>query len=634
MTDFFSKLHFTNPLLLSGLLVSFLLILAYLKQKIKTEVTFSSNIFLKKLPKQIIAKQKFKPPLRFFLELASLLFLSLAAAQPFLKNDSNQEAIIIDNSLSMQANIPNEFLSRLKKAKEEAKSYLSSLGSYNKRSISIINTRDTNKILQSEDKDKLIQAIDAIEPSYAEDNFEAVAELIKNSVFSAVNIYSDKDITEKNSLNSVINNSYAKLNFKRIGTVTSNIYISSFFLNKTSFPEPHQELVANFTASSSKQITADVIFSNIAETESIIHKTQIKLNPNETSEVKFELSNPENFKSSIFKVNITTKDAAVDAIKDDNSAWIGEKGQSSGNILLVSATRNEATGFERLPGFNFTSISLEEYNKLSEQELKKFLLLIFHRCSPINAPRIATLLILPPKDNLLFSVKEIVVNPKITSWQMESPINSYLKVPLLTFNESEIFNVPLWGKSIINSENGSILSAGESEDVRFAAVGFELLPFEGAKTPTISILTLNLINWLSAQGNLNNYSLSGSNFMLSGNAIWKINTPNKETKEFNLINKKDFNYVLSSPGIYSISRFTQDGILEEKKVIYANPFYPKESSTNENQKYQFNLASEDYASKTNLEKNNSEELWKYLVIAILLLLSLELIYSSLRRSNA
>ena len=52
-------------------------------------------------------------------------------------------------------------------------------------------------------------------------------------------------------------------------------------------------------------------------------------------------------------------------------------------------------------------------------------------------------------------------------------------------------------KSIINSEQGSILFAGESRGFRFAVLGFEIFPFEGSKTPALSVLTLNLLNWLA-----------------------------------------------------------------------------------------------------------------------------------------
>jgi hypothetical protein len=41
--------------------------------------------------------------------------------------------------------------------------------------------------------------------------------------------------------------------------------------------------------------------------------------------------------------------------------------------------------------------------------------------------------------------------------------------------------------------------AGEYDGVRYAIVGFELFPFDGKKTPTLSILTLNLLSWVSQQ---------------------------------------------------------------------------------------------------------------------------------------
>ena len=179
-------------------------------------------------------------------------------------------------------------------------------------------------------------------------------------------------------------------------------------------------------------------------------------------------------------------------------------------LLVASGDELPDSGFGGVPALGVQQISPAEFAKRAESDLARYSSVIFHRSAPARPPSVPTLLILPPADNPLFPVRDQADEGRITSWAAEHPITSYLKVPLLSPGSAAIFDVPLWAQSIMRVEEGAIVVAGESHGVRFAAVGMEMLPFEGARTPVLSVLTLNLLNWLSGGTELTASALSSA----------------------------------------------------------------------------------------------------------------------------
>jgi hypothetical protein len=143
-----------------------------------------------------------------------------------------------------------------------------------------------------------------------------------------------------------------------------------------------------------------------------------------------------------------------------------------------------------------------------------------------------------------------------------------LKVPLLKVSNGEIFDVPLWAQGVVRIERGAIVVAGESHGIRVAAVGMELLPFEGMKTPVASVLTLNLLNWLTGGAELTGSNLTGSAVSLDASKSWTVRNPKGKEEKINGALKLD------GPGLYFLSTSAGD-----RKQVAANAFFPSESNT-------------------------------------------------------
>ena len=212
---------------------------------------------------------------------------------------------------------------------------------------------------------------------------------------------------------------------------------------------------------------------------------------------------------------------------------------------------------------------------------------------------------------------------RISSWRNEHPITSYLRVPLLGTNNGVVFSSPLWAFDIINSEEGAFVVAGEHRGIRSAAVGIELLPFEGARTPSPSILTLNLLRWLQGGATITKEYLTGMSYRLHGDTAWSIATPENETQNIT-VEKEDLSFLdLTTPGIYKVqATSTTTQTLVEDNTLAINAFHQSEMVTNTRDILRV-LPNQESSTKKS-SQIDSTELWRYLLIGALLFIMLDL----------
>ena len=103
----------------------------------------------------------------------------------------------------------------------------------------------------------------------------------------------------------------------------------------------------------------------------------------------------------------------------------------------------------------------------------------------------------------------------ITGWAESHPLARYLNLPALKITTAEPLLAAPGMEAIIRSTAGNLLAAGELNGQRMVASGIELLPYEGAASPLISVLTLNIFDWLSASGLASGYRAAGSPLEIS-----------------------------------------------------------------------------------------------------------------------
>lgn len=565
---------FTNPIGLALVFAVPLLVLAYRKRKSAKTQIVSSLLILKTLTTRPVPKKRIKLPLRFYIEALALLALAIASALPVIKPAGKKIAVIIDNSLSMSAINANK-LSRLGLALEKFKKEKNSIDSYSLFESSPKLTLRPGQITTSATPDNL---------------FNTSSELATETNYDKIWIFSDKKIEAEDPL----------ITSYQVGSTEVNAYIQSATLNKANAGEEINIKVA-LSGTKSEKIEVSLSAVNFSgKTTRKIGLESVNVSPQKISSINF--SSQEN--ELAYKIEI--KPSGFDAIEIDNTAWIVGNPEPSSQLLLVS---EKANGLEKIPGFKVNRVSSEQFAK--NDSLEKYSLVIFHRSAPSSPPNKPSLLILPPSDNAFFpaSAEQTL---KISSWDETHPINSYLRVNLIKPNKGIEFKTPNWAQAVISGEKGSIIAAGQYSGSLMAASGIELLPYEGKKTPSLSILTVNLIKWLTNQEHISAEKTTGDKFTIPPETSWVVIRPDQEVIELKSSNQERA-IDLNLPGIYLLSRKDLSA-----SAIGVNCFHSNESDTNSIQELTL--------SSTQIKKAKEESnWWKYLTITAIIFLMLEML---------
>ncbi len=526
MFTFLTSMEFLNIGLLGLLAGTPLLLLAYLKRDPRKKRLVSSLIILKTLPKRKTLRRRVKPPLRFYLELLALLLLGAASAWPVFSSDGENVAILIDSSLSMQAAAAPGISSksRFDEALGALERVISAESSKNKYALFLSASGSTPgaKRLNEEllSGSALLALANSQRPSLSSDSIQlSVTEIAESGNFARVVIISDRQVDYLPAKDESSGGNVTVVESILVGKPVTNAYLTGLQIDSSGMaPSAGSGDAASIGGESAKRLLASVGLSAPAP-ESIelrlYHKQKqdpdsayrlvkrliTKLSPEAISQVAFDA--PTNSNGNVYKVQISsvTDSPFEDAIAADNEALLSENQKVENSVLLISPDTNtgDALGLSSLGALSVRQITPADFTALNPAELTRYSLLIFHKSAPGFTPTVPTLLVLPPSRNPIFPVTGEIASPRITSWAEESPITSYLRIGLIKPTAGLVFQVPNWAQSIMNSEPGSIIVAGESRGVRFAGVGMEIFPFEGKRTPIFSVLTLNLLNYLAAK---------------------------------------------------------------------------------------------------------------------------------------
>jgi hypothetical protein len=592
MFSFLSQIEFLN---LSGLalgLAAPLLILAYLRTQSKKPIVVSSIFILNSLSKKPVIRKRVKLPPRFFVELLALLLLALAAAAPAFLNRSEHTAILIDNSLSMMAKLDaNSFETRFDKAIQTARTTIEKSPSnavfsiY--RSSPVFEALLPEKTSSANAVAKLLE----IKPITSEDSIDAaLRELVEKNEFQRVVVLTDKfpvsnDVSEPPEQSS--KERTTKVEVVQIGAPLPNYFISSLSLFTDSLFQDRKKIRAVISNSAAQGAQVRAVLSTVSlsdpevqSLQKVIEEKPLLLNENDM-EVVFNLPVSKAFPLFRLQLQAIDNNSAnqFNSIVQDDVAWVSEQAAASSSVLLISPELPlQELGLEKIPGFELQRVTPLQYQQLSDKEKSRFSLMIFHKSAPTEFPSRASLLILPPVNNGIFPISEETNQPRITSWAEDHPITSYLRVALLSPGPSALIQVPLWARAVINSEFGPLIAAGEKQGTRVAVSGMELLPFEGSKTPSVSILTLNMINWLSKTSNIGQAQLTGSTTLFRNAESWLVIRPDGGVDKVSAEDENETSYRLTYPGRYLIT-FTDDKGEKKSNLLIANSFFPAESSS-------------------------------------------------------
>jgi len=476
-----------------------LLVYAYLRHGRGKKVTVASIMFLRKLPRISSARRKLNVPWKLVLELFCLSLLLLGLAGLYREQLGTRIVVVIDNSLSSGALLRANAESVLSAEKRLAQLQLNELDS--RALVKVVVTSPVSRELNPKPvgASQAIELVSAIEAGFGSDGLEGIlARYLGDPQIDQILVFSDRRAQgEQATKRFQIFNPLSSEDSRQNIAITN---LNSFESEATKYGV--EVSISSYATSS---FSADLLFESVLLSGELreLGRQHFTLSSRSSQTIRFlNLGDAKAIKVSI----VSAKDAitqSLNALPDDDIGYLTRE-KSGANVLLVGPLSPQALGLDGLRGLRFNWLDSKSLTSAALQAgVRTARGAIFHRVTPATLPPIAALFVVPPSDSTLFPPRHEAPGGPVARWNATHALLKYINLATLSLKKSHTFALPPWGEQLLSLPQGVVLFAGETQGARYAVSGFELFPFEGKDSPVLSILSLNIFNWLfNANGNV------------------------------------------------------------------------------------------------------------------------------------
>jgi hypothetical protein len=479
-------LNATTPWLLLGLPVSTaLLVYAYRYRGISAQAVVSTLLLLKRLPPHQAARKRFVPPVQFWLELAALWLLCAAAAGLSASRAGAIIAVVLDTSLSMEAPA-TDGTTRLETAKRLALTDMAAAPASTRFALftanATLSARTTAPLSANAAKGQL----SAVTLTPTEDQLAALLpRLLHNGEYSSVWGYTDH-VLSGNTVPRAL----------RLVSVAPPSPPTNLWIRSLASPTPDTlSVVLNATGRGTS-----IAVTLSAQCAILSADGQMTTHTPAPRQLQVALATPTAAQItgldpdwSYCQVSaLAAEGRAVDAITGDNQGWIVND-SSTRQVTLVGPLSPEQLKIQALRGFVIAA-AVDPTRPATPNTPT-----IYHRTTPPATLTAPTLIVYPPEGALPWGGEVRGGSTgvaDISQWSDSHPVMRYLRPTLLKLPAPRTLRCPAPATPLITATVGVVACIGEQLGIRYAVLGFELFPFDGPKTPTLSIFTLNLLQWL------------------------------------------------------------------------------------------------------------------------------------------
>lgn len=574
----------------------------------------------------------------FLLQLLILLLLVAIAARPVLQYDTAGEmALVLDTSASMQARDPSGRTSLFEMAKEKIQQELANIPA--KRPISIFTTNPLGAV-PKDLLDPLAGSADTGESITAGSDMQAVWNRIR---------VSDAPDPSDATLSAFLARLLRDHDFERV------LFVTDRFVTPPPDEQPSHPALRTVTLDSAQpnigistfRLYRSLFFPDEIHATVGIHAAQDALSPLPRGQVVIEdgqtrqrfaaqplrLSAPRTFSFShlplttSYRVRILFGEQEEgngarrgDGLSIDNEAYAVLPPLEEIAVLLVTPTPEVGDSLGQIPNIKLTLMTPQDYDPAAVTHASAFRCILFHLTAPEALPPTPAAFFLPPDDNPLFSLGQSAQQPVLTHWTHGHPLTSYVTFPLLTPAYAQALHPSGWNTPIIESTVGPLLLAGERAGRRYVVTGFDLLPYLGRRNLPASILTLNILGWLSDHASQSAPYQTGAvlnpQSHLAGTTDSPLRVRFPQDTHFQPVEQA---LSLDRQGVYT---FRENG---RERLVAVNLLSPEETELGR----RLSLAVDEsggqpYIPQTDRESRTREQpVWPWLLLAVLVLCSLE-----------
>ncbi len=480
-----------------------LLVIAYLVRERPRAVMVSSVLGYRAL-RALKSERPWGWPRLDWLFLIELLILSLAVlaiAEPYVIHQRTPVAVVLDNSAAMQAGIPagarfeaaRHTLERAIPDQSDVTVTLYTTATQPHKVAGPISVAQARRALER------LQAVDA--PQSAVSVAKQLGDLISGHRFTQCFFATADPVSQPLP---------PGLHVFRAGEPLPNFAIGSFAVGGAEFGSG--ALKARLTVANFSSQTQNLAVEIAAEGK-LLAKAQTRVGPREIGAVDFPTLAP----SSVYRADLKP----IDAFALDNVAYATPPSGAEIQVLFVSPTPADAAGLSSLPQIKVRTLAPEQYAPADA----KADLLIFEYGMPKELPAANALIVMPPGGNEAFGLRLAPgVTAQVTDWRSPYPLTDGVNFRLLSLRQPESFAVHPWMESVVNSNLGSLILQGKHQGHRYVALGFNPFPYLGKSNLPMSVLTLNILGYLSGFGSEDSGHRTGEPWIVPV-GVEKIITP-------------------------------------------------------------------------------------------------------------
>lgn len=584
------------------------IILLYLLKVRRREVRVPAKFLFPPITTDVRANalfQKLRPNLLLFLQLLAAFLLLAALARPMIqaKGLPGQSVIVVDNSASMQATDASP--TRLDAAKNRLRRFVQELNPGEQ--LAIIEAGAQVRVLAplTSDKQKLLRAIDQIQPTDTAGNLDEAlrlaAALVGKSGESRIVLLSDGAFPTISDFSA----GNAKLIFESLGSSGENLAITAmdvqersggfeWFVGVRNFGSQNKQAILEFYANG-KLIDARSLTVEAGKT---VGQTLTVRQLQEPLEARLKTDDLLAADNAAFRVGVMQKPIRV--------LIVGE-----GNFFLERALALE-------PNVQLSKApSVPESERGERVGGGEFDLIIFDRTTPMPV-KARAVMVIKAKGGPIAELGQPVRTPRVILWERDHPLMRYLELGNLLIDNAPRLKPTPWAKVLAESQQTPLIVAGEHQNRRWVGVGWDLLESDFPLQPAFPIFIANLLRWaVGEQGGATDLTVrAGVPFSLTVDPTeteLTVRDPDGRTRTFPA---NDGAVVI--PGLERVGLHTVQGKKTQLRLA-ANLMHSDESDIRPRTRIE--LGGKTVTAQNTL--TTMRDLWKPIALALLALLMIE-----------
>jgi len=424
--------------------------------------------------------QKLKSSILMFLQILTIILISLMLSGLFLKGGATSKNIIvvIDCSVSMQSNDiePN----RLEVAKEQASNYIKKLDGETK--ITLIALTELPEILLKDENSKstVVEVIKKLQPV---DTFSDLE--LTNQTINAVKVNNESQVVYFGDRKLAGAENYiVQKNNKNVGI--SNIAYTKY--------EEQNKIVAlvELINDSSEDVQVPV---SLYVDEQLLDAKEVEINANEQAKVFFDTIPIETNK---IKAQIDKEDI----LEADNVAYTIVTKKYKKKVALVTDANVFLEKILKInQGIDLYLVEPKDINTLTGYDLY-----IYDSVLPDELPKDGSILVFNPISDEYYPSKGFTQQPEF--YTSGNEITNLIEKPEFSIGVTKVFELPNWAQAIYEVQDGVCAYSGINNNIKTIVFGFDIHNTNLPLSIEFPILMINVLDYLIPNSMLENTSIT------------------------------------------------------------------------------------------------------------------------------